>query len=80
LLGKIDDKLLTKPTPAHTLNPRIPQMLSDLIMNCLEIEPEKRPADMKAVADRLNLIRAKMVAQRAGPAAETGESQEDSAA
>lgn len=80
LLGKIDDRLLTKPTPAHTLNPRIPTMLSDLIMNCLEIEPEKRPLDMKVVADRLNLIRAKMVAQRAGPAAETGESQEDSAA
>lgn len=80
LLGKIDDSLLERPAPAHSLNPRIPQILSDLIMHCLEIDPEKRPADMKVVADRLNLIRAKMVAQRAGPAAPTDESQEDSAA
>ena len=79
LLGKIDDSLLEKPVPAHTLNPRIPTMLGELIMHCLEIDPEKRPADMKIVSDRLNLIRAKLIALRSGPASETNESQEDSA-
>ncbi len=80
LLGKIDDNLIEKPVPAIEINPRIPPMLSDLIMQCLEIDPEKRPADMKVVADRLNLIRAKLVAMRQGPGAATEESQEDSAA
>ncbi|MBS0188306.1 MAG: serine/threonine protein kinase [Planctomycetes bacterium] len=80
LLGKIDDNLIEKPAPAIALNPRIPPMLSELIMNCLEIDPEKRPADMKLVSNRLNLIRAKLIAMRNGPAAETAESQEDSAA
>ena len=80
LLGKIDDNLIEKPAPAISLNPRIPQMLNDLIMHCLEIDPEKRPQDMKVVADRLNLIRAKLHAMRAGPGAMSEESQEDSTA
>ena len=79
LLGKIDDNLIEKPKPAIELNPRIPAMLNDLIMHCLEIDPEKRPKDMKLVADKLNLIRAKLHAMKNGPAPETMESREDSA-
>lgn len=58
----IDDSLLEKPTPPKAINPRIPEALSDLIMQCVEVDPEKRPADMFTVAERLDLIRAMLKA------------------
>lgn len=81
LLGKIDDNLIERPRPAIELNPRIPAILSDLIMHCLEIDPEKRPRDMKLVADKLNLIRGKLLAMKQPmPADSVEESQADSRA
>jgi hypothetical protein len=38
------------------INPRIHPKLSDLIMQCVEVDANDRPPDMKWVADRLNLI------------------------
>ncbi len=58
----IDDSLIEKPTPPRQLNPRIPEQLSDLIMHCVEIDPEKRPVDMFTVAERLDLIYAMLKA------------------
>lgn len=56
LVGSLDDHLMTKPTPTIELNPRIPPKLNDLIMQCVEIDANDRPANMALVADRLNLI------------------------
>lgn len=74
LVNSLDDNLIAKPTPCHEINPRIHPRLSELIMQCVEIDAEARPADMKFVADRLNLIegilRAKSVPFRAVPDAE----------
>ena len=39
-------------------------MLNDLIMKCVEIDPEKRPASMHDVADRLELVLGKLRAER----------------
>ena len=64
LLGSVDDSLLEQATPAKELNPRIPEMLSDLIMQCVEVSMEKRPESMKKVADRLELVLGKMLAQQ----------------
>lgn len=56
LISKLDDELIEKPKPASELNKRIHPKLSELIMQCVEIDPDARPASMKVVADRLNLI------------------------
>jgi serine/threonine-protein kinase len=56
LVSRLDDNLMERPKPARDLNKKIDQRLNDLIMQCVEIDPDKRPSDMKAVADRLNLI------------------------
>jgi len=56
LLGSLEDHLIPLPTRAIELNPRIPERLDELIMHCVQVNPEDRPPDMLAVADRLNLI------------------------
>ncbi|MCC6284146.1 MAG: serine/threonine protein kinase [Phycisphaerales bacterium] len=63
LVGSIDDNLMEKPTPAIELNPKVHPKLNDLIMLCVEVDPEKRPPDMKFVAERLNLIHGILLAQ-----------------
>lgn len=56
LVGSLDDSLIEKPTPAIELNRKVHPKLGELIMQCVEVDPERRPADMRVVADRLNLI------------------------
>jgi serine/threonine protein kinase len=56
LVGSLDDHLIERPAPAMELNPRIHPKLNELIMHCVEVDPEKRPESMHRVADRLNLI------------------------
>jgi serine/threonine-protein kinase len=43
-------------TPA-TLNPQVPESLSNLVMECVKTNPAKRPADLKEVGRRLEIIR-----------------------
>ena len=62
LLGSVDDRFIEKPKPVRELNPRCPEMLSDLIMACVQVDPEARPSDMNDVADRLTLILGKLKA------------------
>jgi serine/threonine-protein kinase len=49
----VDDLL---PTP-HKINPRVPEPLSNLVMECVRINPLKRPKSMNEVARRLEIIR-----------------------
>ncbi len=69
LVSRLDDNLIEKPKPAVELNPRIHPKLNELIMQCVEIDPDRRPADMKLVADRLNLILGILRAKREGSGA-----------
>ncbi|MBL8759541.1 MAG: hypothetical protein JNK35_14065, partial [Phycisphaerae bacterium] len=39
------------------------EMFDKLIMECVEVEPAKRPENMISVAERLNLIRGKLLAE-----------------
>lgn len=64
LLGRVDDSLLEKPTPAMEYNPRVPPRLNELIMSCVEIDPDARPDDMKYVADKLRLIHGILLSQQ----------------
>ena len=61
LMGRVDDSLLEKPKPANEINERIPPKLSELIMQCLEVDPAQRP-EMEQVVDRLELIHAMLKA------------------
>jgi serine/threonine-protein kinase len=56
LVGSLDDHMIEKPTPVVELNPRVHPRLNDLIMQCVEVDPERRPDNMSIVADKLNLI------------------------
>ncbi len=58
-LKKSDNSLLVDdllPTPAK-INPQIPEPLSNLVMECVRVNPVKRPKGMGDVARRLEIIR-----------------------
>lgn len=63
LVGHIDDTLLEKPKRLIEINKRIPEIIDNLVMSCVEVEPARRPDTMSVVADRLNLIRGKILAE-----------------
>ena len=63
LLGSLDDALIPKPKRPIEINARVPEMLDQLVMECVEVDPEDRP-HMELVTDRLNLIRGKLEAEQ----------------
>lgn len=63
LLGTLDDKMIPRPKHIRDLNQKVPETLGELIMDCVEIDPDARP-NMELVADRLNLIRSRLLATR----------------
>lgn len=72
LVGSLDDGLIEKPRPPHEINPHVPLKLSELIVQCVEANPEARPSDMAAVADRLNLIHGMVLAAQASQGSSMG--------
>ncbi len=56
LVGSLDDALITRATPVNEINPLVPDRLNDLVMQCIEIDPDKRIEDMDVVADKLDMI------------------------
>ncbi len=62
LVSSLDPEFIEKPKPVRELNARCPDLLSDLIMACVQIDPDARPTDMDEVYQRLDLVKAKMVA------------------
>jgi len=69
LVSRLDDNLISKPKPILELNPRVDARLAELIMQCVEVDPERRPASMRYVADKLNLILGILRAKRDGTGA-----------
>lgn len=63
LLGSLDDALIPKPKRPSEINQRVPELLDQLVMDCVEIDPDDRPA-MELVVNRLNLIRGKLQAEQ----------------
>lgn len=49
------------------LNPKVPQAVSNLVMDCVSTRQQKRPADMDAVITRLELGRHVLAKQQAVP-------------
>lgn len=56
LMGSLDDALIEKATPITELRDDLPDRLSELTMQCFEVDPEKRPASMDFVSSKLDLI------------------------
>jgi serine/threonine protein kinase len=63
LLDHVDASMMEKPKPASHYNARVPELFDKLIMECVEVEPAMRPDGMTVVAERLNLIRGKLLAE-----------------
>ena len=60
----VDDQL---PAP-HTVNPQLPESLSRLVMECVKINPTKRPKGMADVIHRLELIHHVLISPPLPPA------------
>ncbi len=56
LMGSLDDSLIEKATPVTEINPLVPDRLNDIIMECVEVDIDRRPESMHAVADKLDMI------------------------
>lgn len=54
--GAIEAEQIPPPVPPHEKNPLIPQLLSKLVLDCVKVEPYQRPASMREVIRRLDLI------------------------
>jgi len=48
------DDIMASPA---SLNPKVPESLSNLVMECVKTNPAKRPADLKEVGRRLEIMR-----------------------
>jgi len=60
LVKSLDDEFIEKARPVTEHNSAVPERLNDLVMKCIEVKEDNRPPDMQTVADRLDLIYAKI--------------------
>lgn len=56
LTSAVDETKIPAPAPLRQINPEVPERLEQLVLDCVKIRPEDRPADMHIVADKLDLI------------------------
>ncbi len=64
LVSSLDASMVELPPPPSEKNPEVPERLDNLIMRCIQPEMERRPVDMRAVADSLESILAQLTAKR----------------
>jgi eukaryotic-like serine/threonine-protein kinase len=69
LVGSVDDQFIERAKPVREINPRCPELLSDLIMTCIEVDSDARPSDMNEVVSRLELALGKLKASQQPQAA-----------
>ena len=58
LMSSLDDEQIERPQAPHLVNPRVPEAMSALIMDCVEVPLESRPSSMGEVSERLAEIAA----------------------
>jgi serine/threonine-protein kinase len=54
--GAVDTDRIPPPAPLHEQNPKIPEALSDLLIECVRVPKASRPATMDLVAMNLRII------------------------
>ena len=64
LVSSLDDNLIEKPKPIRDVAPQTPEQLADLVMQCVEVNPAKRPQSMEIVADKLEFMLARLRAEK----------------
>ncbi|MCH2134281.1 MAG: serine/threonine protein kinase [Phycisphaerales bacterium] len=52
----LEDHEVAMPTPPHERNSRIHPLLSQQVMDCIQLDPAQRPESMDIVANRLEMI------------------------
>lgn len=62
LLGSVDDALLARPRRPSEINRNVPEALDQLIMQCVEVDPDRRPS-MEQVHDKINFLRSRLLAE-----------------
>jgi len=55
--GALDAEMVEPPVPPHEKNPRIHPLLSEQILDCVQLDSGDRPESMEFVVNRLDLIR-----------------------
>jgi eukaryotic-like serine/threonine-protein kinase len=58
------------PDPPEQHNPSVPPLLSRLVMDCIQLEPTNRPADMQEVISRLGIVLRKEIQATPRPSAQ----------
>jgi serine/threonine-protein kinase len=53
VLQKVDEANVEAPIPPHKTNPRVPKLLSELVIDCVAFDRDNRPASMQDVLNRL---------------------------
>ena len=64
LVGSREDHLIEQATRPAQVNPRVHRLFDELVMECVEVDADKRPESMLAVAEKLNLIHGVLRAER----------------
>jgi serine/threonine-protein kinase len=64
LLQKVDAEAVEAAIPPHKKNPRIPEAMSRLVIDCVAFNRDSRPESMAAVMDRLRAAAAETAAHR----------------
>ena len=52
----VDPSQIRMPRPVHEQDPRIPEAFNEVVMRCIQVEPEARMQSMAEVAERLEAI------------------------
>lgn len=71
-VSAVNTNMIKMPVPLHKRNPNIPEELSDLVQECVQLNPQDRTQGMGQVAERLELIAAALGDTRTGMAAAGG--------
>lgn len=80
LVSSIDDEFIEKAKPVSQVNARVPDEISRIVMECVEINPDERPQTMKAVADRLDKLHDQLLSGEESGAARVGADHSDGSA
>ncbi len=55
-MGALDPAQVKLPVPPHEKDPSILRLLSELVLECVQLHPDDRPRSMAAVAESLQLV------------------------
>ena len=73
LVRSLDPEMIERPRPIRELKRNVPERLAELIMRCVEVDPDERPRTMREVHDTLDLVHAMVLADEQPKPAPVGD-------